>query len=786
GPPGPKGGGEVKAGGPSKKGTGGAAAVTGAAVTGAAVTGAGLPAAPEAHLVLITIDALRPDHLGAYGYGRRVAGQPLTPAIDGLAARGVRFERAYAQAPHTAYSIASLLSSEYVHSTVRLGLPAPATLADLLGGAGWRTEAFFPGGLFFNGWRELGSYAERHFGFGRAVTEDLDARTLTDLAIARLEEIHREGEPRTFLWLHYFDAHEPYVTRPGLELGDTPLDRYDSEIAYLDRELGRLLGALGRLDRPVVLALTADHGEEFKEHGGWYHGSSLYEEQVRVPLLIVAPGVRPRVVAGAVELVDLAPTLLGLVGQPAPAALRGDDLAAVLVGRAEPGRPVYSEMEGRRMVVAEGAKLVHDVRRNTWELYDLVADPRELVNLYDREPERAAALKRELQAWIEGLSAAADDEEPVALKRVRLGDREAVPELAALIADPRQPEAVRAEAARLAGAVEGYAARDTLRRQLVHPALALRAEAALALGELTDRRALATLAELLDEPRYRLRAAIMLGRLRDARATPALIEAMGAPDETLRRRAIHYLGFVGDERAIAPLLASMAELRTRYLAGLSLGRIGARVHDGRVLPSLLERLEREPYEDNRAHLVCALGFLGDAGGLAAARGAALLQPPVKWATETLVRLGAIERGVAFGVDFAPGQAGLGAGIAGCRQRPPPPGGESTDEYAGRTTCQQVAARAEVRFSLPGPVEAVVFLRLAPRAVPAGAELVVRVNDEALAPVRLDPGWQELRFLVPKGRWRAGENRVGIALGGEGAGAGGEVRAELDHLLVIPR
>src|SRR5262249_29552298 len=156
------------------------------------------------------------------------------------------------------------------------------------------------------------------------------------------------------------------------------VERYDSEVAFVDRQLGRLVAALERLDRPVVLVLTADHGEEFKEHGGWYHGSSVYEEQVRVPLIVVAPGLGPRVVRQPVELVDVAPTVMGLLGQAAPPSLRGDDLGAALLGGGE-ARPIFAEVDTRRMVADERWKLIHDVRRDTWELYDLDADPGEQV-----------------------------------------------------------------------------------------------------------------------------------------------------------------------------------------------------------------------------------------------------------------------------------------------------------------------------------------------------------------------------------------------------------------------
>jgi arylsulfatase A-like enzyme len=748
-----------------------------------------LPIAADAHLLLITVDALRPDHTTPYGSSLTVGGAPLTPALSSLAARGVRFDRVYAQAPHSAYSISSLLTSDYVTGAVQLGIPLPPTLAEILGARGWRTEAWFPLGLFFNGRKELARFAERKFGFAHANTEDLDARSLTDDVIAHLEEIHREGEPRTFLWVHYFDVHEPYVRHPEYDFGPSPVQRYDSEVAFFDRHLSRLLAALEKLDRPTVVALTADHGEEFKEHGGWYHGSTLYEEQVRVPLFVVAPGIPPRVISDPVELVDVGPMLLALVGEPPAPSQKGDDLAASLVGGGEPDRPVFSEVEAKRMVVRGRWKLVHDFRRDTWELYDLDEDPRETVNVFDAHADVAAGLQGDLHAWMERLRSAGQPEPP-ALGMARLGDERAVPELAKIIRDGKQPVHVRAEAARLAGVLEGYASRDALRGALppgipqapLPPGTACDeacAEAALALGELTDRRCAPTLVLLLDDPRYRRRASVMLGRLRDPRGLDALVETIADPDADLRRRAIHYLGFIGDARAIAPLKARIDDLRARYLIVLALARVGARTGDRTVGSFLLEHLQHEAYEDNRAHFICALGVLGErsAPAIAAARAAAIADPPVKWATETLVRLGAIadpKSGV-YGVDFAPDAPGLSQSFVRCRRSD----GESTDDYAGATICELDDPKAEIHFTIPKSETNFTFtlaLRLHPLA--SAGTLTLSANGQRLAPIPLEPGWQELRIPTSPSLWRAGENKVTLITDGSGG-------VEVDHLLLLP-
>ena len=133
------------------------------------------------------------------------------------------------------------------------------------------------------------------------------------------------------MWVHFFEPHEPYETHPGIAFGDTALDRYDGEIAYVDRALGRLLAYIHRTRPRAIVAITADHGEEFGDHGGRYHGTSVYEEQVRVPLVVVGPGVR----AGAsvdepVQTIDLVPTVLSALGIPRPARVRGRDVGPLL------------------------------------------------------------------------------------------------------------------------------------------------------------------------------------------------------------------------------------------------------------------------------------------------------------------------------------------------------------------------------------------------------------------------------------------------------------------------
>ena len=202
--------------------------------------------------------------------------------------------------------------------------------------------------------------------------------------------------------------------------------RYDEEIAFADAELGRLLGALDRLGLAgnTIVVVTADHGEGLMDHGHMEHGVHVYEEQVRVPLVVRWPGhVAPRRIEGPVELADVRPTLQELLGLPPGAAFEGRSLApALLTGAAlDPERPIHlyrrhfageqrgeAYVKGEKFGVRVGRwKLIDGPEEGTRELYDLEADPHERVNRIDDEPDVAADLSARLAAWRAGRTGAA-------------------------------------------------------------------------------------------------------------------------------------------------------------------------------------------------------------------------------------------------------------------------------------------------------------------------------------------------------------------------------------------
>jgi arylsulfatase len=406
-------------------------------------------AEPE-NLLLVLLDTTRSDHLSCYGYGRAT-----TPAIDRLAAEGVRFDAAFAHSSLTPVSAGALLTGAlpFRHGVRSLYVVDQQALAEdveslfgLLGRSGRRTAGFVSAkpmgrqyGLargFDEYFDDLASTRERHAiaRFGDAPQRPADETG--ELLLAWLDQHGRE--PFAVL-LHLFDAHDPtfvppreflegrlsfalpaelprYVPDPAvLGLGADPrrlVELYDAELAFMDRELERVLerlAALGVRDETLVV-VAADHGEAFGEHDFFTHGL-LYREHLQVPLVLQGPGLPAGVVIDArARLVDVMPTLVELFGLPPPAGIQdGQSLAGWIRGDPPRDRDLYAEVhhaqddqrgrEAAMYTLVRGRwKYVHRPESGRHELFDLDADPAEAVNLYDAERGRAEGLLRELEA----------------------------------------------------------------------------------------------------------------------------------------------------------------------------------------------------------------------------------------------------------------------------------------------------------------------------------------------------------------------------------------------------
>ena len=353
-------------------------------------------------VLLITIDTLRADAVGAYG------GAAPTPALDALARDGVRVDRAWTTAPITLTAHASMLTGLYppAHGSRHNGIAAAAnvpTLAESLKAAGFATAAFvsaFPLDRRFGLARGFDVYDDElpRDGNGRPLNERAGADTVTR-ASAWLAD-HRQG--RFFLWVHLFEPHAPYGN-PGAP--GTARERYASDVAIADREAGRLIASLQDAAATTLVIATADHGEAFGEHEEIGHSIFIYDTTLRIPLLLRGPGVPAgTVVKGDASLVDLPSTVAALTGTP-PIKSDGVSLTAAFGAAPIAARPIYAESfaplydfgwAGLRAVRNRGWKYIAAPKP---ELFDTGADPQEKVNRVVSEPARANDAERLVSAW---------------------------------------------------------------------------------------------------------------------------------------------------------------------------------------------------------------------------------------------------------------------------------------------------------------------------------------------------------------------------------------------------
>ncbi|MEE8523799.1 MAG: sulfatase [Thermoanaerobaculia bacterium] len=410
--------------------------------------------AERPNVLLISIDTLRPDHLGCYGYQR-----PTSPAIDAMARQGTRFENAVAPSGWTLPSHYSMLTALYpsahgvhpdrwlfagvhgAHRTFNIrGSGREVTLAERLEAMGYYTAA-----ITENGW------VHSKFGFDQGFASYIDhsKHQLRDgTQPLALRWLHQHRELPFFLFVHTYQPHQPYdqpppydtlfvdedhvgYALPGVAVPMATIEQfrdptfppspedvaafnglYDGEVRYVDTFIDGLLNTLRTLglDRKTVLLFTSDHGEEIFEHGNFDHGDTLYDEVMRVPFILWGPG---RIPAGVVDtpvaLVDVVPTLVELAGGKIDGELQGRSLVPLLTGDdglgdrilfgegfAEESVPLACAWDGATKLILRGTDLEEA------ELYDLERDPAEHTNLAAEQPETVARLRQAILAWKAG------------------------------------------------------------------------------------------------------------------------------------------------------------------------------------------------------------------------------------------------------------------------------------------------------------------------------------------------------------------------------------------------
>lgn len=396
--------------------------------------GQGLLANQKTNVVIYLIDAQRADHLMPYGYAR-----PTSPVINEFAKSSVVFEKAYSQVSWTRASVASIESGLYPSSHLVEGrLDAfPDNLPNLqseLRKHGYHAYGFITNGnisSLFNFGKDFDEYIR--------LGEDKNRKEIHVQSGPLIDTVERyfDNNPYStpfFLYVHATDPHAPYTADPEFSLAidgcdinnpemfnqkgensrifskeeiDCMESLYDSETRRADHNFGRLLDMLKRknlYDNSIII-VTGDHGESFFEHGSWGHGKTLYESEIRVPIIIHFPhnrfaGMR---IPDNVRHIDLLPTLLSAFGYPVPVSVEGRSLLPFLLNHPLPEIPVYSELLldtlSRQSMVYDGYKLIDNGKGGHYELYDLRIDPQETKNIATQEPIRVNCMRMTMNRW---------------------------------------------------------------------------------------------------------------------------------------------------------------------------------------------------------------------------------------------------------------------------------------------------------------------------------------------------------------------------------------------------
>jgi len=384
-----------------------------------------LRAPRKPNVLVVSIDTLRADHVGSYGYA---AAQ--TPSLDALAARGLRFAQATTVAPLTLPAHASLFTGTFptFHGVRDNGQfyvgEEQTTLAEVLKGQGYRTGGFVGAFVLDRRWGIAQGFDTYFDNFDLSKYElaagiDAAQRPGNEVVDQALAWLRQDSTQPFFAWVHLYDPHSPYAAPEeyASRFPRTLQGAYDAEVAFADAQLGRLLDALGDARARTLIVVTGDHGESLGDHQEQQHGFFVYDATTQVPLVIAGPGIPPRAHADQVRIVDIMPTVLEAAGVPVPPAVQGKSLLPAargerldLLALSESWYPRFHYGWSELTAVRDGRyKFIAAPRR---ELYDLQTDPGERTNLSDANPQRVAALERALGEIAAKSAAAARPQAP--------------------------------------------------------------------------------------------------------------------------------------------------------------------------------------------------------------------------------------------------------------------------------------------------------------------------------------------------------------------------------------
>ncbi len=388
--------------------------------------------APGANVLILMVDTVRADRLGIAGYKRDDT--ILTPRIDALAAQGVWFTHAYSVASNTPRAMPAFVTSRYP-SVVKVNKlfdnypkmdDANVTVFEQFKEAGLATYGF-SSHYYFKEERGFGQGFDAYDNEGWLKPADANtdsaAPRIVPRVTAKLTEL-AASKQRFAMWVHLFEPHGRYIEHEGFPTAgskglrgtESHKHNYDYEIAYTDTMLGQILDTLDqtKLTENTIVVFVSDHGEAFAVHrvageGMMFHGQTLYDELLHIPLIIRGPGIKPGKVDSVVSLIDVAPTLLDAIGATPPPTFMGRSLVPGLRGEPLASKPAFAELipypnwdhEWRAVIAADAQwKLIHRVSDNSKEMYDLVADIEERKDVYEKGSEKEQELDALLQEFV--------------------------------------------------------------------------------------------------------------------------------------------------------------------------------------------------------------------------------------------------------------------------------------------------------------------------------------------------------------------------------------------------